>query len=241
VRTEYINRISEINVNFNIIITDQKGDWAVLTNIAPELTLSEIDIPNELIFHKAKFFHVDGFLCRTLKEIDAIFSAIDLAHSQGSLVSVDCAVPVARENPDFLRKLFKKCDIFLANEEEARAVTGEVTTAEIICVLQKVGPSLSVLKVGQNGSYYITSQGVGHIPAYDVDIVDTVAAGDALLGTLLWCLSHGFTLYEAAIRGSAAASLACLGMGSLSSHFGLKEIENLIAHGSKKKEINKHE
>lgn len=76
---------------------------------------------------------------------------------------------------------------------------------------------------------------VGYIPAYEVNVLDTVAAGDAYIATMLLSLCRGLPLMEAATRGSAAGALACLGFGSLSSRFTDSDIDTLIARGPQKK------
>jgi sugar/nucleoside kinase (ribokinase family) len=234
VGSEYINQISGIDGNIIIILTNPEGDWTVLTYFSPEMHLSGKDIPGEQAFQRAKFLHIDGFTCRSPEEIKAVDMAVELAHKQGLLVSVDCAVPTAQEQPEFLRGLFSRCDIFFANMQEATIITGMSGIEEIIHNLQEKGPGLSVLKVGREGAYFITRQAIGHVPAYEVQVVDTVAAGDAMIGTVILSLSQGCSLYEAANRGSAAGALACLNPGSLSGRFSLIDINALIARGPRR-------
>ena len=82
-----------------------------------------------------------------------------------------------------------------------------------------MGPAVSVLKMGKEGSLVITPQGIGKVEAYPVEVVDTIAAGDSYIAAMLTSLGAGLSLQESARRGSAAGALACLGAGSLTYRF----------------------
>ncbi len=233
VRVDYVYRISGVEGNLIIILTNQSGDWTVLTSMHEEVILRPADLPGINVFKKAKFLHIDGFVCRSEGEIAAVELAIEQARAGGAIISSDGAVPTAQENPNYLRSLFQRSDIAFANLYEAMATTRTSSKADTINALMKLGPRLCVLKLGAEGSLYITRDHVSHVPAFEIEVVDTVAAGDALIGTLLYSLCRGIPLEKAALLASAAGALACLGPGSLSSYFELPDIENLISRGSK--------
>ncbi len=239
VNTGYVHRMQGVEGNYIIILTNQEGDWTVLASYHPNLNLELKDLPDEDVFRNAKLFHIDGFTCHSQDERNTVMKAIDIAHHAGVLVSSDGTVPSAQDQPEFLRSIFRKSDIVFANLFEAMTITNAKNQSDAIDKLQKFGPSLCVLKLGPNGSYYITPNCIGHIPAFEIDVIDTVAAGDALIGTVLFSLSQNLSLYEAALRGSAAGALACLGAGSLSSFFRLNEIDTLIARGISKNSLSK--
>ena len=92
-----------------------------------------------------------------------------------------------------------------------------------------MGPAVSILKLGNEGSVVITPEATASVVPYKVKVVDTVAAGDAYIAATLLSLSQGHPLIEAAKRGSAAGALACLGPGSLSSRFNMKDVLATIA------------
>jgi ribokinase len=53
-----------------------------------------------------------------------------------------------------------------------------------------------------------------HVPAFEVDAVDSTAAGDAFCGALAAALSRGATLVEAVRWANAAGALACTRVGA---------------------------
>ncbi len=71
-----------------------------------------------------------------------------------------------------------------------------------------------VVKLGSGGAYYAT-QGQGrHIPAFAVQAIDSVAAGDAFNGALAVGLSQGQELGRAVVSASAAGALAVTRSGA---------------------------
>ena len=218
-----------------IIMTDLTGDWSVLEHVDPELQIRIQDLPTVEDFRRTKFFHVDGFSYITVGEKEPVLEAVKRAKQAGCLLSVDASVPAAKTEPEFLRILFRQADIVFANETEALVVTQQTAIDKAIEALQVMGPPVAVLKLGRMGSYVITPEAVSQVPAYDVDVVDTVAAGDAYIGTMLVSLCRGLPLMDAATHGSAAGALACLGAGSLSHRFSLSDVQRLLGRGPEKR------
>jgi ribokinase len=217
-----------------IILTDPSGDWEVLEYTDPELRIKAEDLPTVDVLARAKFLHVDGFSYVSAGEKVPVLEAVERARQAGCLLSVDASVPAARAEPEFLRILFHQADIVFANQYEALVTTQTSTVEAAIIALQTMGPQVAILKLGHDGSYVITPKAVSLIPAYEVDVVDTVAAGDAYIASMLVSLCRGLPLMEAAVRGSVAGALACLGAGSLSHRFSSADIQVLLERGPKK-------
>ncbi len=144
---------------------------------------------------------------------------------------MDGSVPAAKHHDQFLQWLCEQADIVYLNDFEGRRVTGVTSIEGIIAGLQSLGPQVAFLKVGASGSYIVTQKSSEKLPAFEIDVVDTVAAGDAYIATTLLLLLRGMEYREAGLWGSAAGALACLGAGSLSSRFTLDEVERLVQRG----------
>jgi ribokinase len=234
VSTKYLTCSKGKEGSLIIILSNPAGDWAVLDYIDPELSLKIEDLPQVNEFMQSKFVHIDGFSFLSVGEKEPVQEAVIRARQAGCILSVDASVPAAKTERNFLEALFRQADFGFANKYEALQITQALEIQSAVEVLQTMGPKVSVLKMGLEGSYVITPDAVGFVPAYEVDILDTVAAGDAYIATMLLSLCRGLPLMESATRGSAAGALACLGFGSLSSRFTDVEIDALIARGPKK-------
>jgi len=138
-----------------------------------------------------------------------VAQAAQLAHAAGVTVILDPA-PV----PDFdLTPVYPAIDILTPNQVEAAQLTGlpvnNVTAAEgAIAHLQQQGASTVLVKLGEQGVLCGMPQETFYVPAYDVSVVDTVAAGDAFNGGLAVALSEGQPLRQAVAWASATAALS---------------------------------
>ena len=66
----------------------------------------------------------------------------------------------------------------------------------------------AIVKMAEQGVYWASQEGSGHVPAYDVDVVDTISAGDAFSGGLAVAVAEGRSMQEAIRYASAAGALA---------------------------------
>jgi len=63
--------------------------------------------------------------------------------------------------------------------------------------------------VGADGLYWLDDGTVRHLPAFDVEVVDTLGAGDVFHGALALTLANGRPPADALYEASAAAALKC--------------------------------
>ena len=104
-------------------------------------------------------------------------------------------------------------DVLTPNQAEAAALTGvdvrDAASAEAAArTLLKRGVGAVVVKLGENGAYFLSEGDGGLLPSYDVAAVDTVAAGDAFGGAMTCALAEGASMREAVRYGTAAGALA---------------------------------
>lgn len=115
---------------------------------------------------------------------------------------------------DVLHKELARVDIFFANDEEARLVTGELNLVSAGKALLGLGPSLVVLKKGEHGALVFGRDFVFGVLAHPCEhVVDPTGAGDSFAGGFLGHLDRVGRLgarevRRAAVYGSVMASYA---------------------------------
>ena len=146
--------------------------------------------------------------------IELSLRAAATASSYGATVILDPG-PVRPIPPD----LYRHISVITPNETEAEALVGyRITTPETArtaareLVNRRAGAA--VIKLGAQGACWDDGERTGHVPAFRVDAVDTVAAGDACNGALAVALSEGRALDEAVRWGCAAGALAVTRVGA---------------------------
>src|SRR3989344_5103641 len=118
-----------------------------------------------------------------------------------------------------LRRLMKMVNLFVANDGEARALTGEhnlIAAAKCLC---RMGPQMIVIKKGEHGVLFYSDRFMFSFPAYPVEkVVDPTGAGDTFAGGLMGYLSktntiNAKTLKKAIIYATTIASFNVEGFG----------------------------
>jgi ribokinase len=140
--------------------------------------------------------------------LEASLAAARLARQAGVTVILDPA-PAG----DIPAEFYRLVDIITPNEVEAGQladfpVKNETYALRAANILLERGAKTAIVKLGALGVAYVSRTSgekvEGFVPAFKVNAVDTVAAGDAFNGGLAVALVEGQPL-EAAIRWGAAA------------------------------------
>ncbi|MEM9091622.1 MAG: ribokinase [Cyanobacteria bacterium P01_F01_bin.53] len=162
--------------------------------------------------------------------------AAALAHQAGLTVIVDPAPASPLNQKPLAADFCEYISILTPNQTEAAALTGQpvkdakgaIAAAE---TLQRQGIEVVIVKLGKQGSVCASAAGTFAVPAFPVEVVDTVAAGDAFNGGLAaaltrvnrdkgvngWNLSDHDILRPAINYASAVAALAVTRAGAQAS------------------------
>lgn len=127
--------------------------------------------------------------------------------------------------------------VLTPNQEEALALTGvSISTrddaARAAAALRGRGVRDVVITLGALGALVLSGDRVQHVPAPEVDAVDTVGAGDAFNGALAVALAEGRSLVEAATWACAAGGLAVTRPGAQGGLPTREEIDRLARAAS---------
>lgn len=146
-------------------------------------------------------------LCQLEVPLAAVTSAVKQAHGAGALVVLNAApvVPLPES-------LIAQVDVLVVNQSEAEVLTGrsirdlqDATAAARHLIA--VGARSVVVTLGAEGAVVVSPARTEVVPAFRVDAVDTVGAGDAFTGALAAELAGGADLVTAARVGAAAGAL----------------------------------
>ncbi len=135
---------------------------------------------------------------------------------------------------DQVRGAYDAVDVLTPNQTEATFLTGldvtDVASATAAAeALRGLGVPLAVVKLGELGVYYASGSESGHVESFDVEAVDTIAAGDAFGAGLAVALCEGKSVRDAVRLGAAAGALAVTRPGAQEAMPERHEVEALIA------------
>ena len=136
-----------------------------------------------------------------------------------------------------LKRLLKQVHLFVVNDGEARALTGESNVVMAAKALRAMGPRMIVIKKGEHGVFFYSDKHMFGFPAYPVDkVVDPTGAGDTFAGGLMGYLSKVRKVDEKSLRRAllyattvASFNVQGFGMGR-TAPLGMREVEERMKH-----------
>jgi len=197
-------------------------EWTLLNNPEDFLPLSPTinDIPREYLNSRA-------FL---ILAMDLIAQELLIKNINHGIKVLDFQEDYIIGNEEKLFYLLKEVDIIIPSIEEIKLLYGNenINLEKIIRDLSRKGPSIIVIKQGQNGSliYDREINRFFQIPAYPTVVIDTTGAGDAYCGGFTASYLQTDDVLLAGLAGSISASFAIEDFGF--EH--MLKISNDLAH-----------
>ena len=150
------------------------------------------------------------------------------------LIAMDTISLWIETKGETLLKTLKKVDVFFANDEEVKMLTGERNLITAGKKLLTMGPDLIVAKKGEHGALLIGEDFVFSVPAYPSEnVIDPTGAGDSFAGGFLGYLDSVGSMKNAdfrraAVYGSVMASFVI-------EDFGIERLKALSEKDIKKR------
>ena len=163
-------------------------------------------------------------------EINLVPYIIRKAKEAGAQVALNPS-PITKELMSYPLEMV---DLFIVNEIEGEAVTGEKEPQKILAAFREKYPHAKiVLTLGSEGSCYQDETTFAMQEIYKNTVVDTTGAGDTYCGYLLTCLMEGVPVKEALHMATAASSIAVSRQGAAPSIPKREEVEAFLKERNK--------
>ncbi len=157
-------------------------------------------------------------------EINELPYIIDQAFAKGMTIIL---------NPSPFDERLEECDlgkvsIFILNETEGQQMTGMTTPTTIVAALDASFANAKImLTLGKGGSIYHHGDEELYQAAFDVEAVDTTAAGDTFTGFFVAGLLKKMPMRDTLIMATKAAAMAVQKKGAAQSIPFMSEVELL--------------
>jgi fructokinase len=159
------------------------------------LTIDDLDLD---LIETSKSYHFGSVSLTDEPSRSATIEGAKLARKAGALVSYDVNYrPSLWNEPsqalEQAQKMLTEVDLVKVNEVEAALLIGqkELDSSDPVQVenaaiqLLELGPTLVVVTLGSEGSYFQMESGGGYVPPFRVKTIDSVGCGDAFVAGLL--------------------------------------------------------
>lgn len=137
------------------------------------------------------------------------------ASGSDSLVVFDVNLRQSFYSKEILHESMKRCNILKINDEELIEVSGmygcTADTQQEQCkwLLERYDLHILILTCGINGSYVFTREGISYLPTPEVEVADTVGAGDSFTAAFIASLLKGKTVAEAHATAVQTSAFVC--------------------------------
>jgi ribokinase len=152
-------------------------------------------------------------------------------HEEGKTVVLDAAA-TNQPVPAPLRALVAETDVLICGSGFGPMLTGHEDLRQAGRAILDIGPRIVVQTEGVDGSYTVSADEEFHIPAFEVDVVDTTGAGDVFHGAYLVGLVKGWDLRRMATFSSAVSAIHCTVLGNRKGVPSMEEVETFLRERS---------
>lgn len=188
-----------------VVLTTPDTERTMCTHLGVSATLSADDVHIEHL-QMCKMAYIEGYLWDAEQPRAACLQTMQQAKRLGIPVAFTFSDPflIDRFAEDFAEITTDYCDILFCNADEARQFCQADSLEECGRLLSRRVP-LVFLTNSADGCYVIDDGTPTHVPGFRVNAIDSVGAGDAFAGGVLFGLARGWSRVQAARWGNYLA------------------------------------
>lgn len=195
-----------------ILIDKDSGERSMIPDRGANLYLEESDIKD---IENSELLYLSGYSLFADKPYKAVQLSKKKALAEGIPIALDpSSTFFLKEHRDELLQFLEGITFFFPNYEEGVFLTGEEDPQKIVAELKKYVP-VPVLTLGDKGCLLFYENEYIEIPAPNVRVVDTTAAGDSFVGSFLAVYSRTRDVVRAAERAVEVSAQTVTYFGAL--------------------------
>lgn len=208
-----------------MVMVHSDGERSFIHYLGANATLRETDVDWSQV-QGAKILHVAGSFLMPAFDGEPTARVLKKAQEMGVTTTLDTAWDSKDQWMDVLKPALPYIDYAVPSIEEARMVTGKHDPSDVAKVLMDHGVKTVGLKMGEEGCYIRSADGELRIPAYEVNAIDALGAGDAFAAGFLAGVFYGWDLEKTGRFANAVGALCVMALGATT---GVKILDETLA------------
>ena len=200
-----------------IAVDNQTGERIVLWDRDERLNLSPDEIRPEVIA-SARVVHVDD------EDQEAAIGAARLGRAAGVHVTSDIDRLTVRT-----AELVAAVTIPMFNEHTLPQFVGETSPERALRKLRKSHDGILLVTLGEEGAMMLAGDELIYEHGFEVEAVDTTAAGDVFRAAFIHALLNGVPRRQMLRFANAAAAVSCTRAGAIPSVPSLQEVKDALS------------
>lgn len=176
-----------------------------------------------------KVFYLGGLFVLPGVDLDELVRLLDFCRKAKVITVVDVVVPQDVRGMEKLKGLLPLIDVFVPNEDEARAFTGLTDPIDQLDAFEGVGARTVIITLGGRGSVAAQHGKRWSCGAYQMNVVDPSGSGDAFTSGVIRSLLMGWDVPRMLRYASAVGASATRAAGTTDSVFSAAEADAFLA------------
>ncbi len=222
VRVEGIHRTREAGTSSTMVMVHPDGERSFIHYMGANALFNPDDIAWELV-RPCKVFHLAGAFLMPSMDGEPAARVLQQARSLGLITCLDTAWDATGGWMRTLAPCLPHLDYILPSYNEASQLSGETEPERIADRLLQAGVGTVVIKMGGKGCFVKNRATAFHLPAYPVEVVDALGAGDCFSAGFTAGLALGWDLERTARLANATGALCVTQLGATTGIRPLKE------------------
>ncbi len=226
--TSRVVRAEQYPTSKTVILLIEGQDRRYLHVIGANRAFTVEQISHEWL-SSLKVFYLGGLFALPGMDFTKLAALLGFCRKANVKTVVDVVVPHGQAGMAQLKPLLPLIDVFLPNDDEARAFTGLVDPYDQLRALKDAGANTVILTRGGLGSVATRDGKTWSCGAYAMDVVDPSGSGDAFTSGVIRSLLQGWDLPRTLRYASAVGASATRAAGTTDSVFTAAGAEAFVA------------
>ncbi|MEX0677818.1 MAG: carbohydrate kinase family protein [Pirellulales bacterium] len=227
VDTRDVRQLPDAETSGTLIINVRGEDRRFIHSVGANGRLRAEDIPLARV-RQAKVLYVGGYLLMPALEAEPLATLFREARAAGVKTVLDIVLPGPGDHWDKLARVLAETDVFLPNQDEAEALTGQRDPLAQARRFAAAGVGAVVITCGAQGSVIVSGNDRMRAGVYEVEYQGGTGAGDAFDAGFIAGLLRGEDLAGCVRWGSAIGASCVRSISATDGVFSRQEAEQFI-------------
>jgi sugar/nucleoside kinase (ribokinase family) len=186
-------------------------------------------VPGDLIPREGIVL-IGGYLKLAAWDDETLIGFLRQAREQQCLTVLNvCIVEGGEVDPQRCLRLLEYVDVFAPNEDEARAIAGQVELKNQATVLHEAGARRVIITRGEQGVYAYDGERIIERDIFPVSVVDPSGCGDCFTAGIVSGLRRGWDFERVLEFGCAVGALGATAMGCTNGVPSFESVQRFIS------------
>jgi len=228
VDSSMVSRVLEHETSKTVILLIEGEDRRYLHCVGANRAFSVSHISRDWV-SGLKVFYLGGLFALPGIDFAQLGGLLKFCRECGVVTVVDVVAPEDLRGIDQLKSLLPFIDVFVPNNDEARALTGVTDPYDQLGKLRAAGANTVVITRGAEGSVASRDNNAWSCGTYYMKVVDPSGCGDAFTSGVIRSILMGWDLPQTLQYASAVGASAARATGTTQSVFSAAEAEAFVA------------